>query len=93
VLGLPIPEITHERNGASAVILADKEGGKPVFTSVEKVLSQPKTDIRLFGKPVMRKYRRMGVVLTYDAPGTDVNSITQRAINLAKEVKVTPATD
>jgi phosphoribosylglycinamide formyltransferase 2 len=93
VLGLPIPEITHERNGASAVILADKEGGKPVFTGVEKVLSQPKTDIRLFGKPVMRKYRRMGVVLTYDAPGTDVNSITQRAINLAKEVKVTPATD
>lgn len=90
VLGLPIAEITHERNGASTVILADKEGSKPLFTGVEKVLSQPKADIRLFGKPTTRPYRRMGVVLTYDAPGTDVNAIKQRAIDLAKEVNVTP---
>src|SRR5580704_1764316 len=51
VLGLPIPEITHERNGASAVILASRDGGLPVFSGVEKVLSQPGADIRLFGKP------------------------------------------
>ena len=90
VLGLPIAEITQERNGASAVILADKEGSKPVFTGVEKVLSQPKADIRLFGKPTTRPYRRMGVVLTYDQPGTDIDAIKQRAIDLAKEVKVAP---
>ncbi|HEY0271803.1 MAG TPA: formate-dependent phosphoribosylglycinamide formyltransferase [Chitinophaga sp.] len=90
VLGLPIVEITQERNGASAVILADREGGKPVFTGVEKVLSQPGTDIRLFGKPTTRPYRRMGVVLAYDKPGTDVEAIRQRAVALAKEVKVTP---
>jgi len=91
VLGLPIAEITHERNGVSAVILASKEGSKPVFTGVEKVLSQPKADIRLFGKPVTRPYRRMGVVLTYDAPGTDIELIKQRAIALAKEVSVEPS--
>jgi len=90
VLGLPIVEITHERNGASAVILADKEGNKPVFTGIEKVLSHAGTDIRLFGKPTTRPYRRMGVVLTYDAPDTDVNIVRQRAIDLAKEVKVGP---
>ena len=91
VLGLPIAEITHERNGVSAVILASKEGSKPVFTGVEKVLSQPKADIRLFGKPVTRPYRRMGVVLAYDAPGTDIELIKQRAIELAKEVSVEPS--
>lgn len=90
VLGLPIAEITHERNGASAVILADKEGTNPVFTGVEKVLSQPKADIRLFGKPITRPYRRMGVVLTYDVPGSDIDAIKQRAMDLAKEVKVEP---
>jgi len=90
ILGLPIAEITQERNGASAVILADKEGSKPVFSGVERVLSQPRADIRLFGKPTTRPYRRMGVVLTYDQPGTDIDAIKQRAIDLAKAVKVTP---
>lgn len=91
VLGLPIAEITHERNGASAVILAQSEGSAPVFTGVEQVLVQPKADIRLFGKPVARPYRRMGVVLTYDSPDTEIDSVTQRAIDLAKLVKVTPS--
>ena len=90
VLGLPIYEITHERNGASAVILADKDGSKPVFTGIENVLTQPKANIRLFGKPVTRPYRRMGVVLTYDAPEVDVMAIKERAIALAKKVTVSP---
>jgi phosphoribosylglycinamide formyltransferase 2 len=93
VLGLPIAEITHERNGASAVILADRDGSKPVFTGVEKVLRQPKADIRLFGKPVTRPYRRMGVVLTYDKPGVDIDSIKERAMALAKEVSVAPSAE
>ncbi|MBS1661670.1 MAG: formate-dependent phosphoribosylglycinamide formyltransferase [Bacteroidetes bacterium] len=88
VLGLPIVEITQERSGASAVILADKEGGHPIFTGVEKVLGQPKADIRLFGKPTTRTYRRMGVVLTYDRPEADVDQVKKRAIELAKEVKI-----
>jgi phosphoribosylglycinamide formyltransferase 2 len=90
VLGWPIPEITHERNGASAVILADREGSNPVFTGVEKVLSEPRADIRLFGKPTTRPYRRMGVVLTYDRPGADVDALRQKATALAREVQVTP---
>jgi phosphoribosylglycinamide formyltransferase 2 len=90
VLGLPIPEITHERNGASAVILADKEGKEPVFTGIEKVLGERGTDIRLFGKPTTRPYRRMGVVLAYDRVGVDVNALRQKAIDLAGEVTVTP---
>jgi len=91
ILGLPIVEITQERTGASAVILAHKEGRDPVFMGVEKVLSDPKADIRLFGKPTTRPYRRMGVVLAYDRLGTDVDAIRQRAIALAKEVTVDPS--
>ncbi|RXF67981.1 formate-dependent phosphoribosylglycinamide formyltransferase [Arcticibacter tournemirensis] len=90
VLGLPIAEITHERNGASAVILADSEGSAPVFTGIEKVLAQPKADIRLFGKPIARPQRRMGVVLAYDGPNTDVDTIKDRAAELAQLITVTP---
>lgn len=90
VLGWPITEITQERSGASAVVLADKEGGQPLFTGVEKVLAQSKADIRLFGKPTTRPYRRMGVVLTYDRPDADVEAVKQRAIELAKLVSVIP---
>ena len=88
VLGLPIVEITQERYGASAVILAHKEGRDPSFTGMEKVLSDPKADIRLFGKPTTRPYRRMGVVLAYARLGTDVDAIRQRVIALAKEITV-----
>lgn len=88
VLGLPIVEVVLERSGASAVILADADGSKPVFTGVEKVLGDAKADIRLFGKPTTRPYRRMGVVLAYDRTGSDVEALRQRAIHLAKQVKV-----
>jgi phosphoribosylglycinamide formyltransferase 2 len=88
VLGLPIVGVTLERYGASAVILADKEGRDPFFSGVEKVLLDPEADVRLFGKPTTRPYRRMGVVVTYGPVGTDVEGVKERAVKLAKEVKV-----
>src|SRR3989338_1733302 len=61
VLGLPIPQITLERAGASAVILAtDENKNWPDYSGVENAASQPKSDIRIFGKPVIRVHRRMG---------------------------------
>ena len=88
ILGLPIPEITLERVGASAVVLAQSEGNNPRYTGIDKVLSHAKTDIRIFGKPSVRPYRRMGVVLTYDRIGSNVNVVKQRAMDLAKEITV-----
>ena len=61
VLGLPIPEITLERVGASAVILADKEGISPTYKGVENAMANLQSDLRIFGKPTMRPYRRMAV--------------------------------
>ena len=62
ILGLPIPVIECAE-GASAVVLADKEGTHPTFTGVEAALSEPGVDVRLFGKPTTRPYRRMAVAL------------------------------
>jgi len=88
VLGLPIPEITLERVGASAVVLADKEGVSPEYSGLEKAMNHTQTDVRIFGKPVTRPYRRMAVVLTYDKPGSDVDAVKQRAIVIAKMIQV-----
>ena len=88
VLGLPIPEIVLIRVGASAVILADKAGQSPSYTGVEEALGEPCTDIRIFGKPASRPYRRMGVALAYDLLGSDVNAVKEQAIANAGKVKV-----
>jgi phosphoribosylglycinamide formyltransferase 2 len=88
VLGLPIAEITLERVGASAVILADKEGIMPSYTGLDKAMNHTQSDLRIFGKPVTRPYRRMAVALTYDKVGSDVDAVKQRAIGIAAMVKV-----
>ncbi|HXB40397.1 MAG TPA: formate-dependent phosphoribosylglycinamide formyltransferase [Bacteroidia bacterium] len=88
ILGIPIPEITLERVGASAVVLANSEGKTPVYTGVNEVLLEKLTDVRVFNKPTTRPYRRMAVVLTYDKAGADVNVVKERAIGLAKKIKV-----
>jgi len=88
VLGLPIPEITLERVGASAVILASKEGLNPSYSGIEKAILQKQTDIRIFGKPSTRSYRRMAVCLSYDKKGSDVEKVKQKAIANARKVRV-----
>ncbi len=88
VLGLPIPEIILERVGASAVILASNEGSHPIYIGIENAMDNKLSDIRIFGKPTTRPYRRMAVALTYDKTGSDVDAVKQRAIEIAKKVKV-----
>lgn len=89
ILGLPIPEITLERAGVSAVILAEKESNnQPKFTGVENALTEPKTDIRIFGKPTTRPYRRMAVALVYDNLNADMTALRQKAKAQADKVKV-----
>ena len=88
ILSLPIEEITLERNGASAVILASENSENPTFTGIELVAGKSKTDLRLFGKPTSRPYRRMGVVLAYDSKETAIEEITERAKETAQLIKV-----
>jgi len=88
VIGLPIPEITLERAGASAVVLADKEGSVKQFEGVAEILKTKQTDVRIFNKPTTRPYRRMAIVLTYGDAKADVNAIKQKAIDLSKQIKI-----
>ena len=88
ILSLPIFEITLEKAGASAVILASKDSANPTFTGIEKVAALPKTDFRIFGKPTSRPYRRMGVVLSHDSLATPIEESVERAKTTSKLITV-----
>ncbi|MDN3724532.1 formate-dependent phosphoribosylglycinamide formyltransferase [Aequorivita sp. SDUM287046] len=88
VLGFPISEITQERIGASAVILATENSEKPIYEGIEKIAASPKTDFRIFGKPTSRPFRRMGLVLTYDNLEGNIVEVTEKAKTLASDVKI-----
>jgi phosphoribosylglycinamide formyltransferase 2 len=88
VLGLPIAEITQERVGASTVILADKDGNNPSYNGLENAMANTKSNVFIFGKPITRPYRRMGVAVAYDSVGNDVNVVKEKAIRIAKMITV-----
>jgi len=88
ILGLPIPEINLLRVGASAVVLASKEGVNPNFTGIAEVLENKNTDVKVFNKPTTRPYRRMAVVVCNDYADSDVNLVKEKAIKLAGQISV-----
>jgi phosphoribosylglycinamide formyltransferase 2 len=88
ILGFPIPEIILERSGVSAVILATEEGIHPTYTGIEDALQETQTDIRIFGKPATRPYRRMGISLAWDKPSADMNTLIHKAVSNAAKVSV-----
>jgi phosphoribosylglycinamide formyltransferase 2 len=88
ILGLPIPEIELLKVGASAVVLANKDGVNPTYTGVEEALSEPRTDVRIFGKPTTRPYRRMAVTLAYDELGSNIDAVKKKAVANAAKIKV-----
>ena len=90
VLGIPIPEITFERPGASAVILSPvASASAPRYEGIERAAAaDARLDVRIFGKPSAREGRRMGVVVGYDAPGCDLEALRRRVKAAAAEVRV-----
>lgn len=91
VLGLPIPEIELLKIGASAVVLATEESSSDQsisYNGIDMALSEHKTDLRIFGKPTTRPYRRMAVTLAYDNLNGDVNAVKQIAISNAQKISI-----
>lgn len=88
VLGLPINEIQLLKKGASSVILAHANSDAPRFEGVENALSVPNSDIRLFGKPTSRPYRRMGVALVYGDLEKDIEYLVEQAKKVSTRIKV-----
>ena len=88
ILGLPIPEIKLEKAGASAVVLADKTADQFKITGIEEALLEPNTDVRVFGKPSTRPYRRMAVALVYGPIETPMDELRNKATLTAAKLKV-----
>lgn len=91
VLGLPIPEITQEKIGASAVILSRIETESPDYVGTEEVCAATNTYLRIFGKPVAHVGRRMGVVVSYDKLGQSLDELRDKCKSLAAKVEVVDA--
>ncbi|WP_210484917.1 formate-dependent phosphoribosylglycinamide formyltransferase [Microvirga antarctica] len=81
ILGLPIPAIRLHGPSASAVILADRDSRAFTFAGLGEALNQgngdEEVDLRIFGKPTTRPYRRMGVALAL-SQNTDAARDTAR---------------
>ena len=82
---LPIPKIEIYAPAASAVILAQEHSTEINFSNVAEALAEEDTDLRLFGKPDSRPYRRMGVAL---AKAETTDSARQKASKVAKTVSL-----
>lgn len=75
ILGLPVPAaIAVPHASASSVLLADRDAEDFTITGLADALTPPNdkthVDARLFGKPITRPYRRMGVTLARVDHGT-----------------------
>ena len=87
ILNIPIPQIDLHRNGASAVVLATETSeNEPVFTGLDQAAIFSNSDLRLFGKPSTRPYRRMAVTLTYG--NQDVQELVEKAQAMAAQISV-----
>ena len=84
VLGLPVPEIVQWAPAASAVIIVEGESDHVRFEGVEAALVQPRTQVRLFGKPEVNGERRMGVAL---ALGESTDEARATALAAAKAIE------
>jgi phosphoribosylglycinamide formyltransferase 2 len=85
ILGLPIPKIEVFAPSASAVILAQSHSDSISFNGVAEALAVEDTDIKLFGKPDSRPYRRMGVAL---AKANSIEEAREKAKIAASKVNI-----
>ena len=87
ILGIPVLEIPLLRNGASAVVLANKQkSGSPNITGMAEAANFINTDFKIFGKPTIRPYRRMAVALAYGTESTD--ELIKKAKEVASKLKI-----
>jgi phosphoribosylglycinamide formyltransferase 2 len=84
ILGLPIPNIVQHGPSASSVILVKGDSDNISFSGIERALSLPNTQVRLFGKPEVKGERRMGVCL---ARGNSIEEARKKANDAAASIK------
>ena len=85
ILGLPIPDIRLHGPSASAVLLVEGESSSITYGNLQQALTEPDTQIRLFGKPNVAGKRRMGVALARSA---DIEKAREKAKNASEAIQV-----
>jgi len=86
ILGLPVDTGMHS-TGASAVILGGLDAQGVIYEGLDKALSVPASEVRLFGKPEAFTNRRMGVAL---ATAETVDEARNRAVKAATMIVIKP---
>lgn len=91
VLGLPIPAeiLMAAPAAASAVVLADRDAENFAVRGLADALAlgdgaDARVDVRVFGKPVTRPYRRMAVALATGATADEARALAAKAAALVR---------
>lgn len=79
VLGLPIPEIRFYGPSASRAVVVEGDSDKVILGNIDQVLSEPGTQMRIFGKPEVCGHRRMAVILATDDSVEEARAKADRA--------------
>jgi len=85
ILGLPVPVIRQHGPSASCAILGEGDSRRMRYENVSRALSEPDTELRLFGKPEVRGKRRLGVTL---ARGDSIEDARDKARRATAELKI-----
>lgn len=80
ILGLPVPVIRQRGPSASCVLLVDGESRNITYSGLDQALSEPDTELRLFGKPEVSGHRRMGVAVALAASLDQAREKARRVI-------------
>lgn len=84
-LGLPIPMITCDGPAASAALVVEGNSQNISYTNLASALTQPHSDLRLFGKPAVAGKRRMGVAL---AKAMSIDDAKARSLHIVNSLTV-----
>lgn len=86
ILGLPVPVIRQMGPCASAVLLVSGHSRDMQYGNLHEALTEPDTDLRLFGKPEVNGERRLGVALAKDE---STELAIQKALRVISKITVT----
>lgn len=84
LLGLPVPAIRFYGPSASRAIVIEGDTDCVEFDNLEESLSEPGTQIRIFGKPEVHGHRRMGVILSTAGTLEEAREKASRAYDALK---------
>lgn len=84
LMGLPVPEIRFYGPSASRAVVVEGDTNRIEMDCIDKVLEEPGTQIRIFGKPEVRGHRRMAVILATAESVEAAKEKAERAYNKLK---------